>query len=166
MRLWVTVPCSSAVGHISLLKPSLSLTGAQQNGVWRRNSMRRTSSYINGPMRRSSRTANHWVGSCVEPCLSSIPLVDWPLSSFGISKLRHPHWRTISLCNGLCFTEWLVGVMYFVFSGHILRASSVDISLEIHPNSTTHMFVIRTSTIRHRPSLTSPKRFGNSKRER
>ena len=166
MRRWAIVPCSSAVGHVCLLRSSLSLTDAQQNGVCRRNSMRRTSSCINGPMPRSSHTANLQVGSCVQSSLVSMPSVDWPLSSFGISKSRSPHWRTILLGNGLSLTQWLVGVViHFVFSGHTLRASNVDISLKTHPNSITHMSVIRISTLRLQPRLSRGCTFGNSKRE-
>ena len=95
-------------GRLHLLRPSFSLTGTQKNGVWPRNSTRRTSSCTNGPMHRSSRTTNLQVGWCVKYYLSSIPSYDWPLSSFGISKSRHQNWRAISPGNGLCLVEWLI----------------------------------------------------------
>ena len=58
----------------------------------------------------------------------------------------------MSLGNGLCLIEWLTRmVIYFIFSGHTLRVSSVDISLEIRPSSTTRTSVISISTLRYQP---------------
>ena len=109
------------------------------------------SSCTNGPMRRSSCSASLRVGSYVESYLSSIPSINWPMSSFGVSKSRYPNWRTI-LGNGLCLIEWLIRmVIYFVFSGHTLRPPGADTLLEIHLNSTTRMSAIRTSNLRYRP---------------